>query len=277
VLADHGQVALHARQDVLGLQRLLRVLVVAQLVVDAPDVVGLAVHQQRRAGIGRRVEPGQPLHRPPRLLHDVDDDVAAFVLRAFELQPELLAHRAAAAVAGHQPVRPAPRAAVGPSTSHGDAVPVLLHPSTRVDQATCASGTRCSASCTNRSTWYCWMLTMGAKRCVGSLGISKRSTSRSRQKLRPPVHGSALAAQRRRRAGPAQDLLRAARDADRAAAGAIALVGFDHQAAMPWRASSAASVRPTGPPPAMATGWRRASVRPSSGGMRAGYCLPANG
>jgi hypothetical protein len=34
---------------------------------------------------------------------------------------------------------------------------------------------------------------MGAKRCAGSCGISKRSTSRSRQKLRPPVHGSALA------------------------------------------------------------------------------------
>jgi hypothetical protein len=64
VLADHGEVALHARQDVLRLQRLLRVLVVAQLVVDAPDVVGLAVHQERGAGVGRRVEPGQPLHRP---------------------------------------------------------------------------------------------------------------------------------------------------------------------------------------------------------------------
>jgi hypothetical protein len=39
-----------------------------------------------------------------RFLHHVDDHVAAFVLRAFELQAQLLAHRAAAAVAGHHPV-----------------------------------------------------------------------------------------------------------------------------------------------------------------------------
>jgi hypothetical protein len=33
------------------------------------------------------------------------------------------------------------------------------------------------------------MLIIGAKRCVGSLGMRNRSTSVSRQKLRPPVHG----------------------------------------------------------------------------------------
>ena len=37
------------------------------------------------------------------------------------------------------------------------------------------------------------MLTIGANRCVGSLGIWKCSTSVSRQKLRPPVQGRPVA------------------------------------------------------------------------------------
>ena len=47
--------------------------------------------------------------------------------------------------------------------------------------------------------------------------------------------------------------------------------------AMPWRARPSAAVRPTGPPPTMATGCRRASTPSFSGGMRAGYCTAANG
>ena len=53
------------------------------------------------------------------------------------------------------------------------------------------------------------MLIMGAKRCVGSLGIWKCSTCVLRQQLRPPVQGSAVASSGDRRR-PAEDFLRAA-------------------------------------------------------------------
>ena len=103
-LADHLEVAAHARQHLLGLDGFGRVFVVADLVVDAPDVAGLAMHQDGRARIGGRIEPRQPLDLAPGFLLDVDDHVAAFVLHAIEPQAELLAHRAASAVAGGQPI-----------------------------------------------------------------------------------------------------------------------------------------------------------------------------
>ena len=47
--------ALHPRQYVFGFEGLHRVLIVAELVVNAPDIIGLAVHQNGRA----RVRGGQ--------------------------------------------------------------------------------------------------------------------------------------------------------------------------------------------------------------------------
>ena len=93
--ADGVQVALHEGAHVLRLHRLFGVLAVAQLVVDAPDVVGLAVHQhggaadcqggsnQARRSVGWSLGSA-----------DVDDDVAAFVGRAFQRQAQRVAHEA---------------------------------------------------------------------------------------------------------------------------------------------------------------------------------------
>jgi hypothetical protein len=216
------------RGDVLRRQRRLRILVVAQLVVDAPDVVGLAVHQQRRARIRRRVEPRQPLHRPLRRLHDVGDDVAAFVLRAFQRQPELLAHRAAAAIAGHQPIGLHGARAAGAGHAHGDACAILLHGDDPVRPGHLRR----------------WCL----QRLVHELlDVELLDVDHRREALRGLVRHleaqhlavaeeAAPAGPRQRlglhgrlRAGPAQDLLRAARDADRAAAGAIGGIGFHDQ------------------------------------------------
>ena len=103
-LAHHLQQAFDARHHVLGLDRLVRVLAVAQLVVDAPDVVGLLVHQHGRAGVAGRVEVGQPLGGALAVEQDVDDDVAALVAGALELQAERLAQEAASAIGGDHPV-----------------------------------------------------------------------------------------------------------------------------------------------------------------------------
>jgi len=80
--------------------------VIRHLVIDAPEHGrGLAMHQDGGAWIGRRIEPGQALHRPARVSCSMSTNhVASFVLHAFEQQAELFAHRAAAAVAGDQPI-----------------------------------------------------------------------------------------------------------------------------------------------------------------------------
>ncbi|MNT28503.1 hypothetical protein D3C72_1641940 [compost metagenome] len=80
------------------------------------------MHEQSGAGVGRRVEPGQAFHRALRILLDVDDDVAPFVLHAFQLQSHRLAHRAATAVAGDQPVGAHGPAFAAGLDFHGDAV-----------------------------------------------------------------------------------------------------------------------------------------------------------
>ena len=102
--ADGVQVALHEGAHVLRLHRLFGAVAVAQLPVDAPQVVGLAVHQHRGAAVPGRVEPGAALGRVRAGQGDVDDDVAAGVGRAFQRQAQRVAHEALAAVAGHHPV-----------------------------------------------------------------------------------------------------------------------------------------------------------------------------
>jgi hypothetical protein len=125
--AHHVELRLQPRRDGLVAQRGLGVLVVAELVVDAPDVVRLNVQNHGGARVGRRVEPDVPLHRPVGALHlDVGDEVAAFVRRAAQRQAHQLAHRRAAAVGRDDPIRPQLAAAARPRYGEEDAVPVLL-------------------------------------------------------------------------------------------------------------------------------------------------------
>ncbi|KAG0732805.1 hypothetical protein G6F23_013958 [Rhizopus arrhizus] len=83
---------------VLGLDGFVGVFVVSDLIVHAPHVARLPMHQQRRPGVGRGIEPGQALDGAAGGLLDIDDDVAAFVLHAFQFQTHRFAHRAASAV-----------------------------------------------------------------------------------------------------------------------------------------------------------------------------------
>lgn len=91
--ADPGA---HARLLHLG----LRVLVVAKLIVHAPDAARLAVHQHGGAGVGGRIEPGAALGRVVAVEGDVGDQVAPLVGGALHAQAQSLADEAAGAVAG---------------------------------------------------------------------------------------------------------------------------------------------------------------------------------
>jgi hypothetical protein len=123
--ADGIEVALHELGDGRRLQRFFGALAGAQLVVDAPDVVGLAVHQHGRAGVPRRVEPGAALGRMVAVQLDVDDHVAAFVARAFQREPQRFAHEALAAVAGREPLAVQTVRALGIAHVERHAVAVL--------------------------------------------------------------------------------------------------------------------------------------------------------
>ena len=111
--ADGVQVPLHEGAHVVGLQGFFGAVAMAQLPVDAPQVVGLAVHQHRAAAVPRGVEPGAAFGRVPALQHDVDDDVAAGVRGALQCQTQGVAHEALAPVAGHDPLRGQRATAVG--------------------------------------------------------------------------------------------------------------------------------------------------------------------
>src|SRR5690606_13562681 len=104
VLTDHLEVAAYTRQDVLRFHCLVRILIIPDLVVDAPDIIRLSMHQQRRTRIRRRIKPGQTLDGTFTLLPDVDDDIASLVLHTGQRQTELLAHRTAPAIACDHPV-----------------------------------------------------------------------------------------------------------------------------------------------------------------------------
>src|ERR1700730_10302786 len=98
------------------------------------------------------------------------------------------------------------------------------------------------------------MFTIGAKRSAGSLGISKCSTSVSRKKLRPPTHARPLAVSGR--SAPTQPRISSERrdkQIARLPSHQDASASSTRQGT-PWCASSAASDKPTGPPPAINTG-----------------------
>jgi len=78
----HFEEAVNPRQHVLGLDGVVGVLAILQLVVDAPDVARLFVHEHRRTRVARRVEVRQPLGRARTVELDIGDHVTAFVTRA---------------------------------------------------------------------------------------------------------------------------------------------------------------------------------------------------
>ncbi|MPL98953.1 hypothetical protein SDC9_45165 [bioreactor metagenome] len=80
-----------------------RVLVIAKLIVDAPDVVGLAVNEHRRAGPAGRVEKRAADRRIVVLHLHVGDDIAALEILPLQAQAKLAAHRAARPVGGQNP------------------------------------------------------------------------------------------------------------------------------------------------------------------------------
>lgn len=96
--------AADAGQYVFWLDGFQRVLVVVDLVFNAPYVVWLPVHQQSSAGVRRWVKPCQAFHSTSGFLNDVDDSVAAFMLSALQLQAQLFSHHTFSAVPRHDPV-----------------------------------------------------------------------------------------------------------------------------------------------------------------------------
>nr|WP_264199829.1 hypothetical protein [Pseudonocardia sp. ICBG601] len=96
--------------------------VAVDLVVQAPDVPGLAVHEDGGAGIGGRVEPGPALGGVVAAQADVDDHVAG--VPALPLQPDIeqLPDGAAGAVARHDPARPRSHRPGGRPDLHPDVV-----------------------------------------------------------------------------------------------------------------------------------------------------------
>ena len=193
----------------------------------------LPVHQDRRAGVARRVEVGQPLGRRVAVEQDVDDDVAAFVARAFELQAERFAHGAAppsraTSQSACSDSRPSRVASVEPH-----AVAVALEPRRAGSASGCRSarggGSAGRAGC---SMLYCCRLTIGGSFWFSSCGIVKCGTSvRRGSSCVPPVQGSPSSRNAGGRAEPVEDLETAPRDADGAAARRHRVVGLDHDRA----------------------------------------------
>ena len=101
VRAEHGA---HPGAHPLGVRFGLGVAVPAELEIDAPDIVGLAVQQHRAAAMEGRVEPEPALGREVGLHHHVGDQEAVAEHLADEGQAQAFAHEAVGAVAGQQPV-----------------------------------------------------------------------------------------------------------------------------------------------------------------------------
>ena len=101
-----------ARTDPLRVLLGDRVGIGTKLQIDTPDVVGLAVHQRRLAGMERRREPEAALGRNIRRHTHVGDEEFVLEGDAGEVEAEEAANSRARAVGGDQPVGIEPVAAV---------------------------------------------------------------------------------------------------------------------------------------------------------------------
>jgi hypothetical protein len=76
------------------------ILILAELIIDAPDILRLAVHQHCRAWVGRWIEPRPTLRRVVGEESDISNQVAPLIGIAREGETERLANGAAGAVGG---------------------------------------------------------------------------------------------------------------------------------------------------------------------------------
>ncbi len=95
------QQRLHARHHALGRFLGDRIGVPAELEVDAPDIVGLAMQQHGLVRVERRIEPEPALGREIGFHLHVGDQEAVLEGAALAVQPEQAAQRAAGAVGRH--------------------------------------------------------------------------------------------------------------------------------------------------------------------------------
>jgi hypothetical protein len=110
-----------------GFFSLVGVGVPAQLEIDAPHVVCLAVQERRLVRVERRVEPEPALRRKIRLHVDVGDEEAVAKGLALPFEPEHLPHCAARAVGGDQPVACERVLAVGGCHPHAHPIGLRQH------------------------------------------------------------------------------------------------------------------------------------------------------
>ena len=125
VIAAFIQHLLHGGADVLLAQCLVLVFVVAKLIVDAPDIVGLLMHQHGRSRPRVGVEQGETFDRH-RVFHlDVGDDVAPLEILPGKPQPHHRADRRPRPVGGEKPVRAHLVGAVRIAQCQGHAVTIF--------------------------------------------------------------------------------------------------------------------------------------------------------
>jgi hypothetical protein len=101
-VADIGEDSADARPDIFLSEGLGLALAFAQLVVHAPDVVRLLVDQHSAAGVAAWLKERPPLGREVMIHADVSDHIPAFVIVAFQPQPEHGADRRARTVGRQQ-------------------------------------------------------------------------------------------------------------------------------------------------------------------------------
>ena len=115
------------RHHPLGLFFLFGVGIGAELKVDPPEIVGLAVQQDRLAGVKGRIEPEPALCRIVGLHQHIGDQESVVKDPAFALEPEQVTNRAARTVGDHQPVAGQLIRAVGRLDGEQHAIVGRLH------------------------------------------------------------------------------------------------------------------------------------------------------
>ena len=101
IRAEHGT---HIALYILGFDAGSTVDIPAQLKVEAPHIVGLAVHQRGLTGVERWIKPEPALCRAFFMHADVSNEEVLLKHPAIKIQPHMAAHRRLAAIAGNQPV-----------------------------------------------------------------------------------------------------------------------------------------------------------------------------